>query len=144
MSATDFDDDEKLFLQTILSFRSDEETGNETEPNPYNISSFDVGLSYTAQLLKAVSNFMQKKSNYRINGFIKDSLLKLINDTIEYDIRKSLGPKQLTPQAYQHFYSALVESKILFVSMSDLNFLELFYQLQKEAFPKFVKLYKSV
>jgi hypothetical protein len=131
-----FKDDEKRFIQTIQSFGSDEET----VPN---ISSFDVVNSYTEQVLGAVSKFMQTKSNYRIKLVLKDSLLKLIKDTIEYDMRKSFNPKQLTPRAYQNLYNALVESRILFVSMSDLDFLELFYQWQKEAFPKFVWLNAS-
>jgi hypothetical protein len=139
-TTTGVKDDEKRFLQTIQSFRSDEETDNETGPN---ISSFDAGNSFTAKVLGAVSKFMKTKSNYRIKGFIKDSLLKLIKDTIEYDMRKRFNPKQLTPQAYQNFYKALVESRILFVSLSDLDFLELFYQWQKEAFPKFVWLNES-
>jgi hypothetical protein len=70
-TTTGVEDDEKRFLQTIQSFRSDEETDNDTGPN---ISSFDVGNSFTAKVLGAVSKFMKTKSNYRIKGLIKDSV----------------------------------------------------------------------
>jgi hypothetical protein len=140
MSTFVFDNDEKFFLQTIQSLRSDEETIDEiVKRNLHSISTYSAGMSYTTRILNAVLSLMHNKPNYHIKLVLKDSLLKLIKDAIEYDMRKNIKRKQLNSQSYQHFYNALVESRILFVSTSDLDFLQLFYQKQKEIFPIFVQ-----
>jgi hypothetical protein len=135
MSTFVFDNDEKFFLQTIQSLRSDEETIDEIiKRNLHSISTYNAGMSYTAQILNAVMSLMHNKPNYRIKLVLKDSLLKLIKETIEYDKRKNIKRKQLNSQSYQHFYNALVESRILFVSTSDLDFLDLFFKSKKRHF----------
>jgi hypothetical protein len=117
-SKTEFRDFEKTFLEKI-QLLSDENIFFET---------FKSAEKFSEKVLGATSELMKSQIGETRPGYIvKDALLKLIKDAIDYDSRR-----QITEDAYLNFHQTLITSKILFVSKSDLEFLTLFNEKVKE------------
>ena len=109
------------FIQKIKSLRSDEYSINQHE-NIF-FKSWDQAKQFSEEVLNATKN-----CKYKIEGIVKDALLKLIKDAIDYDSKK----KQMTDEAYSNFRETLIESEMLFESKSDLEFLTFFNRKLEE------------
>jgi hypothetical protein len=76
----------------------------------------------------ATSELMTQNGETRPGYIVKDALLKLIKDAIDYDSKNH----KITKDAYKKFRRTLIKSRILFVSEKDKEFLTLFNEKLKE------------
>ena len=111
------------FLEKIQSLRTDEDF-YKRENDIYSGKYFAKGKEYVNSICDATKTYITVWKNQRIEGIVKDKLLKLIKDTIEWNSRII---------DFKNLYDSLTnDAKILFVSKSDLEFVTIFNKKLKQ------------